>query len=202
MGGRVVSVTTDGFIADIKELEKDMVKFIEEEKAALIEKYSSFDEYKGKDGDKRLVKPITYLKYKNVERRQELINLEALMKSKQDDLNSNISLEIRGSLISELKILDVRLKKLNLLIRNADVDINSYEASLSKLLSLEKKNSKGGLTATITQPTLKGDDLILYEKDRSIMSVSLLNEYRSTREALSGDPNATEIKTSGVGLAS
>lgn len=202
MGGRVVSVTTDGFISDIKDLEEDMVKFIEKEKADLIEKYNSFDEYKGKDGDKRLVKPITYLKYKNAERKQELIILDTLMKSKQGDLKSNISLEVRGPLISELKTLELRFKKLNLLIRNADVDIKNYEANMSKLMSLEKKNSKGSLTFTITQPVLKGDDLILFEKDRSIMSVSLLNEYRLTREVLSGDPNATEIKTSGVGLAS
>jgi hypothetical protein len=208
MGGRVVSVTTDGFIADIKDLEKDMVKFIEKEKVDLIEKYNSFDEYKDKDGDKRLVKPITYLKYKNAERKQELIVLDTLMKSKQGDLNSNsnsnISLEVRGSLISELKVLEMRFKKLNLLTRNADVDIKAYETGMSKLMSLEKKkkNSKVNLTFTITQPVLKGDDLILFEKDRSIMSVSLLNEYRLTREILSGDPNATEIKTSGVGLAS
>ena len=207
MGGRVVSVTTDGFITDIKDLEKDMVEFIEKEKVDLTEKYKSFDKYKGKDGDNRLVKPITYLKYKTAERKEELTALDALMKSKQEDLNSNISLESRVSLIPELKTLEKRSKKLNLLIRNAEVNIKDYEASMSKLLTLEKKRKsseggKGGSTVTITQPILKGDDLTLFEKDRSIMSVSLLNEYRLTREVLSGDPNATEIKTSGVGLAS
>lgn len=204
MGGRVVSVTTDGFITDIKNLEEDMVKFIEREKAGLVEKYESFDEYRGKDGDSRLVKPITYLKYKNAERKQELVTLTNLMKSKEEGLNSNISLEDRGSLVSELKVLDVRFKKLNFLIRNAEADIKGYEVSMSKLLSSEKKTLRSGKgsTITITQPVLKGDDLILFEKDRSIMSVSLLNEYRLTRGSLSGDPSATEIKTSGVGLAS
>lgn len=202
MGGRVVSVTTDGFISDIKHVEVEMIKFLEKEKADLLLKYNSFDDYKGKDGDNNLVKPITFIKYKNVDRKEELKGLEDLIESKKESLNLNLSLECRGSLVSELKDLEARYKKVNNSIRNADIIIKDYEVSMERLLASEKKNSKGSSKQIIAQPVLKGEDLTLFERDRTVVSVSLLKEYRLTREVLSGDPNATEIKTFGTGLAS